>query len=113
MQVGFDTVNGGPVYLSNCTSTAMGKLGGLCPVAYKMSRTFPVAPLHKPFGAHRLDLSITLAPLARSSTGSRPPASSVFADAALEQECTALMRAIGVPREFSFCALNCATLSLL
>ena len=82
--------------------TAMGRFGGFCPGAYRMSATAPVAPLHSPLLCHRLDLSMTLAPLVISKTGCRPPASSGFVAAATEQECFALMRAIGVSSEQSF-----------
>ena len=43
MHPGLDVRNGGPVYLSNCTSTVMGKLGGLCPVVYKFSKPWPAS----------------------------------------------------------------------
>ena len=59
----------------------MGRLGGPCPSWKSRLMTVPGEPLQSPTSCHKLQVSITLAPSARNTTGSSPPASSDVAEA--------------------------------
>ena len=85
----------GPVYLSNLTITASGKSGGP-PVSYSMDTMVPTAPLTRPTSTHKFVISITRAPTAICTIGSRPPASSEDPLDAFCPLCNALMEAIGL-----------------
>jgi len=55
--------HGGPIYLSNATTTYVGKFGGLLPGAYTIFMTVPRAPLTNHAWTCKLQDSITHWPI--------------------------------------------------